>query len=85
MDNQHQKISGYRDLSQADIDLMNDIKAHETATAALLHRVQSNCNASAPHAGKADAGRQVSIARTEFEAAFMRLVRAVAQPVTPWI
>lgn len=27
MDNQHKKIKGYRDLSQADIDLMNRIKA----------------------------------------------------------
>lgn len=24
MDNQHQKISGYRDLSQEEIDLMNE-------------------------------------------------------------
>lgn len=27
MDNQHRKISGYRELSQAEIDLMNRIKA----------------------------------------------------------
>ena len=27
MDNQHQKIKGYRDLSQEEIDLMNEIKA----------------------------------------------------------
>ncbi|VWB88550.1 hypothetical protein BLA13014_04099 [Burkholderia aenigmatica] len=27
MDNQHQRIKGYRDLSQAEIDLMNEIKA----------------------------------------------------------
>ncbi|MDH1681130.1 hypothetical protein N5E30_05975 [Pseudomonas chengduensis] len=27
MDNQHKKIKGYRDLSQAEIDLMNRIKA----------------------------------------------------------
>lgn len=26
MDNQHQKITGYRDLSQTEIDLMNKIK-----------------------------------------------------------
>lgn len=26
MDNQHRKITGYRDLSQAEIDLMNKIK-----------------------------------------------------------
>ena len=27
MDNQHRKISGYRDLKQEEIDLMNEIKA----------------------------------------------------------
>lgn len=27
MDNQHKIISGYRDLSQTEIDLMNKIKA----------------------------------------------------------
>ena len=27
MENQHQKIKGYRDLSQEEIDLMNEIKA----------------------------------------------------------
>jgi hypothetical protein len=26
MDNQHKKIKGYRDLSQAEIDAMNQIK-----------------------------------------------------------
>lgn len=31
MQNQHQKITGYRDLSQAEIDLMNAIKAHGAA------------------------------------------------------
>ena len=27
MENQHRKISGYRELSQAEIDLMNEVKA----------------------------------------------------------
>lgn len=27
MDNQHRKISGYRELTQEDIDLMNRVKA----------------------------------------------------------
>jgi len=27
MENQHQKIKGYRDLAQEEIDLMNEIKA----------------------------------------------------------
>jgi hypothetical protein len=39
MENQHKKIKGYRDLSQAEIDLMNRIKAHAEGTAALLKEV----------------------------------------------
>ena len=27
MENQHRKIKGYRELSQPEIDLMNDVKA----------------------------------------------------------
>ncbi len=30
MDNQHQKITGYRDLSQAEIGLMSAVKAKES-------------------------------------------------------
>jgi hypothetical protein len=36
MDNQHKQIKGYRDLSQAEIDLMNRIKAHAEETRALV-------------------------------------------------
>ena len=36
MENQHQMIKGYRDLSQAEIDLINQIKAHANAVDTLL-------------------------------------------------
>lgn len=77
MDNQHRKIAGYRDLSESEIALMNRIKAKEAEAAELVTLVR----AAAP-AGEAQ--RQVAIATTAFEEAFMRLVRAVAQPATPW-
>ena len=31
MENQHKKITGYRDLSQAEIDLMNEVKDLEAS------------------------------------------------------
>lgn len=34
MDNQHRKISGYRELTQEDIDLMNRVKAKGLAAGA---------------------------------------------------
>lgn len=39
MENQHRKISGYRELTQEEIDLMNEIKAMGPALDALLVRV----------------------------------------------
>ena len=40
MDNQHKKIKGYRDLSEAEIDLMNRIKDHAENTRLLLKTVK---------------------------------------------
>lgn len=71
MDNQHKKITGYRDLSQAEIDLMNEAKALEAKFNGLIDRLRDS--------GGVDQ-RQVAIAATDGESAFMRAVRAVAQP-----
>lgn len=40
MDNQHKHIKGYRDLSRAEIDLMNRIKAHAEETRSLVLAVR---------------------------------------------
>lgn len=94
MQDQHTKITGYRDLSQAEIDLMNEIKATEVVVAELFGRVaslaaeRSTANPAAPRGPIAhieiEACRQRSVARQEFESAFMRLVRSVARPASPW-
>lgn len=78
MDNQHRMIAGYRDLSQGEIDLMNEIKAVEAQVADLHMKIADLVH------GPGDAGRQAALARTDFEAGFMRLLRAVAQPHSPW-
>lgn len=39
MDNQHQQIKGYRDLSQQEIDLMNEIKAKGEELRALIAKI----------------------------------------------
>ena len=72
------KITGYRDLSPSEIELINRIKAHESATADLVHLVR---NTVPP---QSEQSRQAAIARSDFENAFMHLVRAVANPVSPW-
>lgn len=40
MDNQHRKISGYRELTQDEIDLMNEIKAKGLELEALIKKVE---------------------------------------------
>lgn len=73
MDNQHKKIKGYRDLSQAEIDLMNKIKAKGTELGELVEELQS--------AGGTDR-RWVEIGKTDLQTGLMALTRSVAQPTT---
>jgi len=75
MENQHKKITGYRDLTQEEIDNMNAIKLAEKVIANLVATVKS-----IPDVDQ----RNIAIARTSFEDAFMRLVRAVARPESPF-
>lgn len=42
MENQHKKISGYRDLTQAEIDLMNKIKAKGAELGDLIDEVKNH-------------------------------------------
>lgn len=71
MDNQHKKITGYRDLSQAEINTMNGIKALEAQFNGMIDFLRG-----VPGLDQ----RQVALAATAGEDAFMRAVRAVAQP-----
>ena len=71
MDNQHKHIKGYRDLSETEIGLMNDIKEYERGWNRLIDRLQATAGIDQ---------RNVALAKTHGEDAFMRAVRAVAQP-----
>lgn len=71
MDNQHQKITGYRDLSQSEIDGMNGVKHLEAQFNGLIDYLKST-----PGVDQ----RQVALAATHGEDAFMHAVRAIAQP-----
>ncbi|MDI5890616.1 hypothetical protein [Halomonas rhizosphaerae] len=86
MDNQHQKISGYRDLSQEEIDLMNRAKKLEAECLAFHREVeerlarQSSDQNDRDRMVMAQAFRWHAIARTDIETGFMALVRSIAQP-----
>ena len=75
MKDQHKKITGYRDLTQSEIDGMNSVKALEADVAALWKQLGTIPNVS---------HRDLAIARTAFEDACIRAVRAIARPVSPF-
>lgn len=83
MDNQHQKITGYRDLTQQEIDAMNEIKAVGVQVGELCEKLASL--AAKPGQpitpGQLD-GRWVAIGKTHLQEGFMALTRAVAQPTS---
>lgn len=71
MDNQHQKIAGYRDLSQGEIDGMNAVKHLEAQFNGMIDFLKA-----IPGIDQ----RQVALAATHGEEAFMHAVRSIAQP-----
>ena len=78
MDNQHRKISGYRELNQEEIDLMNEIKAQGEVLNVLVAKVSlmpTYSNSDALEKELWSRSAEVSI-RT----GVMQLVRAVALP-----
>lgn len=73
MDNQHKQIKGYRDLSQEEIDLMNEAKSLAVQVGDLVAKIQAT-----PLTDK----RWASIGQTDLQKGFMSIIRAVAQPTT---
>lgn len=73
MDNQHKHIKGYRDLSQAEIDRMNEIKTVGERLGLMVHALRVS-----PDVDQ----RWVSIGATDLQTGLMALTRAVAQPTT---
>jgi len=73
MKDQHEKIKGYRDLSQEEIDLMNEAKELAEQVGALVKKL------------KAKEGldpRWIAAGATDLQKGFMCIIRGVAQPTT---
>lgn len=67
------KITGYRQLSEAEADLMNEIKSKGVELGDLVERLRSIDSLDQ---------RWVSIGATDLQTGLMALVRAVAQPTS---
>jgi hypothetical protein len=73
MENQHQHIKGYRDLTAEEIALMNDAKGKAEDVGKLIEVLRDT---------KGIDGRWLAIAQTDLQKGFMALVRAIARPTT---
>lgn len=71
MDHQHRQIKGYRELGQAEIDLMNQIKERGAELGGMIAQLKSM-----PDLDQ----RWVSIGATHLQEGLMALTRAVAKP-----
>lgn len=81
MDNQHQHIKGYRDLTQQEIDLMNEGKALAEQVGAFTEKVKQLASPNA-QAGISIDGRWLSIGVTHLQQGFMAVIRSIARPTT---
>mgnify|MGYP001574111711 CR=1 FL=1 len=74
MENQHRQIKGYRELSQADIDLMNKIKTKAAEVGELVTELKNL------RVNSALDQRWVAIGATHLQEGFMALTRGVTKP-----
>lgn len=73
MEDQHKKITGYRDLTQEEIDAMNAVKAKGVELGALVEQVRA-----IPGIDQ----RWASIGATDLQTGLMALTRSIARPTT---
>lgn len=73
MDNQHQKINGYRDLSEMDIKTMNAFKDFGKIIGEFIEALEKD-----PTIDQ----RWLAIGKTDLQKGIMSCVRAVAKPST---
>lgn len=74
MENQHRQIMGYRELSQTEIDAMNDVKALGVKVGEMVELLGGRPDVFDP--------RWVAVAKTDLQKGFMAAVRAITQPTT---
>ena len=71
VDNQHRKIKGYRELTHAEIELMNEVKTKGIELGQLVDKLR---------AAEETEKRWVSIGATDLQTGLMALTRSIAKP-----
>lgn len=72
-DNQHQKIKGYRDLTESEIASMNECKQLAIQVGDLCSKLATTSSFDQ---------RWIAIGKTDLQKGFMALVRGIAKPET---
>jgi hypothetical protein len=75
-------IKGYRELSQEEIDLVNEIKAKAIEVGQLVDKLRVTKATPAKEEPTICDQRWVSIGNTDLQTGFMALVRSVTKPTT---
>ncbi len=73
MKDQHTKIKGYRDLTQEEIDLMNEVKAKGEELGNLIAKLRSLSS---------NDSQWIDVGELQLKQGVMSLVRSVAQPIS---
>jgi len=73
MENQHKKIAGYRDLSQEEIDLMNEGKILAEQCGEFINKLSGT---------ESTDKRNVALGKTNLQQGFMWAIRSIAKPTT---
>jgi hypothetical protein len=73
MENQHEQIAGYRDLTQDEVDLMNAAKELGNRVGQFITELEQVAGVDK---------RWLAIAKTDLQKGIMFLVRSIARPTT---
>lgn len=73
MKDQHEKIKGYRDLSQEEIDLINECKAMSERCGKLIDVLRDTEGLDE---------RWLELGITDLQTGWMKVIRSIAQPTT---
>lgn len=73
MENQHRNITGYRELTEREIDFMNHVKAYGNELGDMFERLSQESEIDK---------RWLAIAKTQLQQGFMALTRSIARPTS---
>ena len=71
MENQHRKIKGYRELTQEEINLMNEVKVKGAELGELIEKLDGMVETDK---------RWLEIGKTNIQQGFMAVTRAITKP-----